>query len=50
MIAWPDLLCDACLYLVETTNGEVLIADLCNRCRKKVANQLTEYEMQEKSQ
>ena len=30
-----DLLCDACLYKVET-DPSVLVADMCDRCRGKV--------------
>ena len=30
-----DLLCDACLYKVETELS-VRILDICDRCRKKV--------------
>jgi hypothetical protein len=30
-----DLLCDACLYKVETELS-VRILDMCDRCRKKV--------------
>ena len=30
-----DLLCDACLYKVET-DPHTLVADMCDRCRAKV--------------
>jgi hypothetical protein len=30
------MLCDACLYKVESSNGSVLIADMCKRCQKKM--------------
>jgi len=36
------MLCDACLYKVETNNGEVLIKDLCKRCQKKILTDLLE--------
>src|SRR5208283_2399298 len=29
-----DMLCDACLYKVESNNGEFLVADMCKRCQK----------------
>ncbi len=41
MIAFEDLLCDACLYMAETQTP-VLISDMCERCRKKVAAWLVE--------
>lgn len=30
-----DLLCDACLYKCET-DPSTLVADMCDRCKKKV--------------
>jgi hypothetical protein len=36
------MLCDACLYKVEANNGEVLVADMCKRCRKKILTELLE--------
>ena len=37
-----DMLCDACLYKVESNDGEVLIKDLCKRCQKKILTDLLE--------
>jgi hypothetical protein len=34
-----DLLCDACLYKVET-NPALLLADMCDRCKAKCAQWL----------
>ena len=36
-----DLLCDACLYKVET-DPTTLVADMCDRCKRKVIQWLTE--------
>ena len=37
-----DMLCDACLYKVESSNGSVLVAEMCKRCQKKVLESLFE--------
>jgi len=37
-----DMLCDACLYKVESNNGEFLVADMCKRCQKKIMEMLLE--------
>lgn len=40
--AWDDLaymMCDKCLYRVET-DPSVPIADLCDRCRKRILDAL----------
>ena len=36
-----DLLCDACLFKVET-DPTTLVADMCDRCRGKVIKWLLE--------
>jgi hypothetical protein len=36
------MLCDACLYKVESSNGSVLIADMCKRCQKKMFDAIFE--------
>lgn len=35
-----DLLCDACLYKVEASDGGLPIADMCKRCQKKMLTEL----------
>jgi hypothetical protein len=42
MLPLEDMLCDACLYKVESSNGSVLISDMCKRCQKKVLDSLFE--------
>ena len=36
------MLCDACLYKVESSAGSVLLAEMCKRCQKKVLDSLFE--------
>ena len=35
-----DMLCDACLYKVESNGGEFPVREMCDRCRKKILNEL----------
>jgi hypothetical protein len=35
MMTFEDLLCDACLHLMETSAHGVPLADFCKRCRNK---------------
>jgi hypothetical protein len=35
-MTFEDLLCDACLHLMETSTDGVLLADFCERCRKRI--------------
>jgi len=37
-----DLLCDVCLYKVESAHGEFPVLEMCKRCRKKVLESLNE--------
>jgi len=34
------MLCDACLYKVESNGGEFPVREMCDRCRKKILNEL----------
>ena len=38
---FEDLLCDACLYMMETSPHGVPLDDFCERCRKKIGFSVT---------
>lgn len=42
MMEFRDMFCDACLYKVESL-GEVLVDDLCDRCREKLHDWFIEF-------
>jgi len=47
MNSLADILCDACLHLMETSPHGVPLLDFCKRCQKKMATLCVEIPAEE---
>jgi hypothetical protein len=37
-----DMLCDACLYKVESNHGEFPVKEMCDRCQNRLLKELVD--------